>query len=333
MDGSVFDVNMMRRALQLARLGYGFVSPNPMVGAVVVNSRGLIVGDGYHHCWGGPHAEVNAIASVRDKGELPGCTIYVTLEPCAHYGKTPPCAKLLIDSKVKRVVVGCLDPFKEVSGRGVAMLREAGIEVVVGVLREECEKLNHKFMYAHRHRLPYVMLKWAQSRDGFIARRDGTPVKLSSPVSEVFMHRLRAGFDAIMAGTNTLRIDNPRLSCRLWPSRRLRPVVYDPHGHVPGDSRVLANPEVIVIKEQMPLGDLLGRLYGEYGVTSLLVEGGCRLLTSFIEAGAYSRIRVERAPIELEDGIKAPVLPGVMPVRRECVGGREIMYYEAVSEG
>lgn len=333
MDGSAFDLKMMGRALQLAKLGYGFVSPNPMVGAVVVNSRGLIVGEGYHRCWGGPHAEVNAIASVRDKGELTGCTLYVTLEPCSHYGKTPPCAKLLIDSKVKRVVVGCLDPFKEVSGRGVAMLREAGVEVIVGVLREECEALNRRFMYAHRHGRPYVMLKWAQSRDGFIARRGGATAKLSSPVSEVFMHRLRAGFDAIMAGTNTICNDNPRLTCRLWPSRRLRPVVYDPHGHVPVGSRVLENPEAIVIKGQMPLDDMLGYLYGEHGVTSLLVEGGCRLLTSFIEAGAYCLIRVETSPSELSDGVKAPVLPGHMPVRRECIGGREILYYEAVGEG
>lgn len=323
------DEEMMSRALQLARAGYGFVSPNPMVGAVITDGTGRIVGEGFHRCWGGAHAEVNAINSVRDKSVLPGCTVYVTLEPCSHYGKTPPCASLLIESGVKRVVVGCLDPFREVSGRGIAMLSEAGIDVTVGVLSQECEALNNKFMYAHRHRRPYVMLKWAQSADGFIAGAQGEPVKLSSPVSEVLMHRLRAGFDAIMAGTGTLQKDNPQLTCRLWPCRRLRPVVYDAHGHVPPLSRVFDNPDTIVVHEEMSIVHLLEHLYSDYGVTSLLVEGGTKLLTSFIEVGAYQRVRVEQSPIILGAGVSAPDVPPGVPECIKLADGHEIFYYQA----
>ncbi|MCM1319607.1 MAG: bifunctional diaminohydroxyphosphoribosylaminopyrimidine deaminase/5-amino-6-(5-phosphoribosylamino)uracil reductase RibD [Muribaculaceae bacterium] len=311
-EQSPLDEQMMRRALQLARLGYGFVSPNPMVGAVVTNAAGCIVGEGFHRRWGGPHAEVNAIASVRDKAILPECTVYVTLEPCSHYGKTPPCAKLLIDSNVRRVVVGCPDPFKEVSGRGIAMLRSAGIEVTENVLRTECEALNRKFIYAHTHRRPYVMLKWAQTADGFIGlKKDGHnhPLQISAPVSSVFMHRVRAGFDAILAGTGTIISDNPSLTCRLWPCRRLRPVVLDYHGHIPTDSTLLANPETIVFTHEEPLDKMLERLYSEYSITSLLVEGGEQLLNSFLRENLYQELRVEVSPLTIGSGVPAPRIP------------------------
>lgn len=331
--GSVFDREMMRRALQLSRLGYGFVSPNPMVGAVITDPEGRIVGEGFHRCWGGPHAEVNAVASVRDKSLLPGCTVYVTLEPCSHYGKTPPCAKLLIDSNVKRVVVGCTDPFKEVSGRGIAMLRDAGIEVTTGVERAACEALNRMFIYAHTHRRPYVMLKWAQSADGFIAGAGGAPVTFSSAVSQVFMHRERAGFDAIMAGTQTIITDNPHLTCRLWPNRRLRPLIYNASGHVPGDSHLMRRQDKILITEPMPLEEMLSRLYTEHGVTSLLVEGGARLLGSFMESGLYNSIRVERAPFSLGGGVKAPEMPQQNPVSATRLDGRDILIFDRFQEG
>lgn len=319
-----FDLQMMSRALQLARRGYGFTSPNPMVGAVVTDSSGHIIGEGWHRVWGGPHAEVNAIASVRDKSLLPSSTVYVTLEPCSHYGKTPPCAKLLIDSGVKRVVIGCPDPFEQVRGRGTAMLRQAGIEVTEGVMRAECEDLNRKFIYAHTRKRPYVMLKWAQSADGFIAGEGGAPASLSNPVSKVFMHRERAGFDAIMAGTGTLLTDNPALTCRLWPSRKLRPVVYDRHGHVPSDSRVLQNPDAIVIRESMSLPTLLHHLYAEHGVTSLMVEGGARLLDSFLEEGLWQRIRIEVSPIRLGSGVQAPSWPSATCCEPSTCGGNRI---------
>ena len=311
MNNYTFDEKMMSRALQLARHGYGFVSPNPMVGAVVTDSHGRIVGEGYHRQWGGPHAEVNAIASVSDKSILPECTVYVTLEPCSHYGKTPPCAKLLTDCNVRRVVVGCPDPFKEVSGRGIRMLREAGIEVTEDVLRNECEALNRKFIYAHTHGRPYVMLKWAQTADGYIGLRESDknkPLQISTPVSRVFMHRIRAGYDAILTGTGTIISDNPSLTCRLWPSRRLRPIVLDYHSHIPKESTVLTNPDTIVLRHPEPLEAMLERLYREYGITSLLVEGGAQLLNSFLQEGLYQEIRIEKSSQLIGTGVPAPRL-------------------------
>lgn len=300
------DKIFMSRALELARLGYGAVSPNPQVGAVITNAAGRIVGEGYHRCWGGPHAEVNAIASVADKSILSECTVYVTLEPCSHYGKTPPCAKLLIDCGVKRVVTGCPDPFKEVSGRGIGMLREAGIEVTENVMRHECEQLNRKFIYAHTHRKPYVLLKWAQSADGFMASANGMPVKLSTPVTSVFMHRERAGYDAIMAGSGTILTDNPQLTCRLWSARKLRPVVCDPHNRIPPDAKVMSNKELILIREEQSLHSMLETLYANHGITSLMVEGGARLLKAFLQTHLYQELRIEISKLKLGNGIAAP---------------------------
>ena len=278
----------MRRALQLARLGEGLVSPNPMVGAVIVASDGRIIGEGYHHRYGGPHAEVCAIRSVRDadRNLLSDSTIYVTLEPCSHYGKTPPCSRLIIDTDIPRVVVGSPDPFPEVSGRGIRMLREAGVEVVENLLREECDALNVRFLTAHRLGRPWIQLKWAQSSDGFMAGigKDGRPypVKFSTPVSSVWMHRLRSMVDTIMVGKNTLEIDRPRLDCRHWPGRAPRRVV--------------------------PRHDLetqMRELYKE-GVTSMMVEGGPTLLQSFIDLGLYDDMKIEISPKKMEAGLPSP---------------------------
>ncbi|MDE5586708.1 MAG: bifunctional diaminohydroxyphosphoribosylaminopyrimidine deaminase/5-amino-6-(5-phosphoribosylamino)uracil reductase RibD [Muribaculaceae bacterium] len=278
----------MRRALQLARLGEGLVSPNPMVGAVIVAADDLIIGEGYHHRFGGPHAEVCAIRSVKpaDRHLLADATIYVTLEPCSHYGKTPPCAKLIIDTGIPRVVVGSADPFPEVAGRGIRMLREAGVEVVEDVLREECDELNVRFLTAHRLGRPWIQLKWAQSADGFMAgvNEDGRPfpVKFSTPVSSVWMHRRRSMVDAIMVGKNTLEIDRPRLDCRHWPGRAPQRVA--------------------------PRHDLEAQMRELYkdGVTSLMVEGGPTLLRSFIELGLYDDVRIEVAEKKLGTGLPAP---------------------------
>ena len=234
MDKTDMDAVFMRRCLQLASLGRGHVSPNPMVGAVVVH-RGQIIGEGYHRCYGQPHAEVNAINSVRDAGLLPECTLYVSLEPCSHYGKTPPCADLIVQKKIPRVVVGCLDPFPKVSGQGVVRLREAGIEVVTGILEEECKALNRTFMTCQIDERPFVTLKWAQSRDGYIdrLRKPGEPaIRISDDVSSVWVHRLRAEADAILVGTNTAVADNPSLTTRLWYGRSPLRIVLDEHARV-----------------------------------------------------------------------------------------------------
>jgi diaminohydroxyphosphoribosylaminopyrimidine deaminase/5-amino-6-(5-phosphoribosylamino)uracil reductase len=221
----------MARCLQLARHGEFTTAPNPMVGAVIVHD-GRIIGEGWHRQCGGPHAEVNAVRSVRpeDEGLLREATIYVSLEPCSHWGKTPPCAELLVEKGFRRVVVGCLDPNEKVAGRGIRRLREAGAEVVVGVLERECWWLNRKFMTFHTLNRPYITLKWAQSADGFIdrhreSRSDGEPVHFSSQWTQTLVHRLRATHQAILVGRRTWELDQPSLTTRLWPGRNPERVV------------------------------------------------------------------------------------------------------------
>lgn len=189
----------MKRALELAALGREWVSPNPMVGCVIVHND-KIIGEGFHRKYGQPHAEVNAVDSVEDKSLLSESTVYVTLEPCAHFGKTPPCAELLIKHKVKKVVVCNLDPFPQVAGKGITMLKNAGIDVEVGLLQEEGEELNKRFFKRHRTGLPYVILKWAESKDGFISAEGGKPIKISHPITDIQVHRWRAEEDAILIG-------------------------------------------------------------------------------------------------------------------------------------
>ena len=313
------DKKYMFRALQLAQQGGGHASPNPMVGAVVVH-EGIIIGEGFHRCCGKAHAEVNAIASVQDQMVLPESTIYVTLEPCSHYGKTPPCANLLIERGIKRVVVGTLDPFEKVSGRGVAMLREAGIEVEVGVLESECRELNKRFFTAHTTGMPWVLLKWAQSSDGFIADNKGR-VLFSTPMTQALMHRERSMVDAIVVGARTVKIDNPSLTTRYWSGNSPLRVVLDRNLSIPSDCNVLNDGGKTLIynekKEEIKgavewakldttepetwLRDLYRR-----GVTSVMVEGGANVLQQLIDSGIWNEIRIETAPVTLGDGIKAP---------------------------
>lgn len=304
------DIQYMQRALQLAAFGAGYVSPNPQVGAVVVAPDGRIIGEGWHRKYGGPHAEVNAIASVAesDRHLLTQSTIYVTLEPCSHYGKTPPCSKLIIDTGLRRVVVGIADPFSKVSGRGINMLREAGIEVKTGVLEKECAWINRRFITAHTLMRPYIQLKWAQSADGCIAGTDG-PTAFSSPLSLTEMHAERAIADAILVGTRTILSDNPSLSNRLWSGHSPRPVIFH-SPKISADAKVL-NPAdghtPIFLDPKRPLEENLKGLYVEHGITSLMVEGGSRLLNSFIERKLYEEIRIETSPVMLGGGVKAPL--------------------------
>lgn len=316
----------MKRAIKLAKNGLGSVSPNPMVGAVVVHD-GVIIGEGFHRKYGEAHAEVNAIASVADKELLKDSTIYVTLEPCCHYGKTPPCAKLIIDSRIPRVVVGSRDPSDKVSGKGIAMLREAGIEVIEGVMEEECRAINPAFMTAHSLHRPYIMLKWAQSSDGYIASSDGAPVKFSTPLTSVLMHRKRALFDGIMIGANTLRNDNPRLDTRLWHGKSPRPVIITRSGNLPSDSYLLSESPLspIILDGNKPIAQNLAALV-DNGITSLLVEGGAELLQSLIDEGLWDEARVETSPAVLHDGIKAPSTGGV-PEKTFTIDNNCLYYY------
>ncbi|MBP3889595.1 MAG: bifunctional diaminohydroxyphosphoribosylaminopyrimidine deaminase/5-amino-6-(5-phosphoribosylamino)uracil reductase RibD [Muribaculaceae bacterium] len=308
-DVTALDEKMMRRAIQLARNGRMDTSPNPMVGCVIaIGDR--IIGEGYHRRCGEGHAEVNAVASVADPSMLKEATAYVTLEPCSHYGKTPPCARLLIDKGLKRVVIGSGDPNAKVNGRGVAMLREAGIEVVTGVLEDECRAINPHFMTAFSADRPYVMLKWAQSADGYMdVKRDlGEPSFLfSTPLNRAIVHRLRATHDAIMVGRRTADMDRPSLTVRYWAGRNPRRIIADSHESV---------------------SDMLLRLRAE-GVTSLLVEGGPALLRSFIECGMWDEARIEVAPVKLGDRgtAQAPVIP-MLPADMTCIDGNKVLKYK-----
>lgn len=301
----------MRRALQLAGNGEGRVSPNPMVGAVIVCDD-RIIGEGFHAFYGGPHAEVNAVNSVKeeDRPLLKKSTIYVTLEPCAHFGKTPPCANLIKDCGIPEVVIGALDPNPLVAGKGVKILEDAGIKVESGLLENECKDLNRVFMKAHTDPLPWVTLKWAQTADGFMASFDEKgnplPIKISSELSSVFMHRERAKNDAILVGSNTEKIDHPLLSNRLWGGN---------------------SPKKFVAENNLALKDFLINLRKE-GITSLLVEGGPALLKSFIKEGLYDEMRVETSPRILDKGLKAPSLPeDVKLVTTKKIGDNVIQNY------
>lgn len=329
------DCRYMRRALELARAGRYDTSPNPMVGAVVV-CDGMIVGEGFHRRFGEGHAEVNAIASVRDKGVLSRSTIYVTLEPCSHYGKTPPCAKLIIDSGIPRVVIGMKDPNEKVAGRGVAMLRDAGVEVVTGVLEEECRELNRKFVTAHTLHRPYITLKWAQSADGYIDSDrpdDGEAVKFSTPVTAMLAHRLRATNDMIIVGANTMRRDRPSLTTRLWPGNDPYPAIFTHTLDIPRSTGSRHVPLCLPgIGDGTPpsFEETIGTLFKNglmlYGAISVLVEGGANLLQQFIDHGLWDEARVETAPFKLGGGVKAPRLDAA-PRSSVIVDGRIIETY------
>ena len=334
----VVDEKYMRRALQLARLGAGHTSPNPMVGAVIVGPDGTIIGEGWHRQCGDAHAEVNAVASVDDVNLLKDSTIYVTLEPCSHYGKTPPCALMLIERGIPRVVVGCLDPFVKVSGRGVAMLREAGIEVVVGVLEQECRALNRRFMTAHSTGRPWVQLKWAQTADGYIALPPDAgenPLHMSTTVTMRLMHRQRSLCDAIVVGANTARIDNPSLTTRYWPGKSPLRVVLSRELSFPDNLNLLTDglPTIVYngVKNEvcgavefikMDTADPLSWLEDLYrrGVTSVMVEGGTQVLEGLIAAGVWDEARIEVSPRRVGQGVAAPTVNGHVIVRHHIDG-------------
>lgn len=284
----------MRRALQLARKGSPYCFPNPMVGAVITSPDGTIIGEGYHRKCGEGHAEVNAINSVSCTEKLKEATIYVTLEPCAHYGRTAPCSKLIIDRGIPNVVVGCRDPFDQVNGKGIEMLREAGVNVTVGVLEEQCKSLNAIFFTAHTLHRPFITLKWAQSADGFLDMErtpDTPPAQISNVFTKLGTHHLRAIHDGILVGSETVLADNPMLDNRLWPGKSPRPIILDRRGRIGQESRILQR-DPIIIKDDKPIEEIMHDLYNA-GITSVLVEGGAKVHRSLIEAGLWDLARVE----------------------------------------
>ena len=324
------------RCIEIARRGEYYVAPNPMVGAVLVDGDGRVLAEGWHERFGEGHAEVNCFKSLEKSNyrdiDLSKCTLFVSLEPCSHYGKTPPCAKLIIEKGVGRVVVGMLDPNPLVAGRGVKMLREAGIEVVVGVLEKECRELNKRFLMLHEHHRPYVVLKWAQTADGFLDRNRqqdrlrltdrfadrlihlNGALAISTERTKAIVHRMRAENMAIMVGTNTVLMDNPRLMTTHWEGRNPIRVTVDRHNRIPMESRIFERKEsdypgiepVIVYRERTDWEYILEDLAGR-GIHSIMVEGGTTLLNHIIETGLWDEMHVEVAPeITIGEGVAAP---------------------------
>ena len=339
-----FDQEMIERCLALAEKGRGLASPNPMVGSVVTYNK-KIIGEGFHQQFGGPHAEVNAINSVKDKGLLKEATVYVNLEPCAHFGKTPPCADLLVNSGVKRVVIGCIDSFSEVSGKGIEKIKKAGIDITVGVLEKKCLDFNKRFFLFHREKRPFIILKWAESKDGLLSpanQEKGKPLWMTGEESKTLVHRWRTEEDAIMVGTNTAIMDNPSLTARLWKGRNPLRIVIDRELKIPKEANLLdglAKTLVFTEKEKGPeenvdfvkvssvqLKDLLTELY-KRGVQSLIVEGGKGLLESFINEGVWDEARVFVAPISLNAGVKAPSL-GEESLSQRVIGADTLSIYK-----
>jgi len=341
-----FELKYMHRCLQLAEFGSSHVAPNPMVGAVLVCDD-IIIGEGYHQLYGQPHAEPNAINAVEDKQLLKKATLYVNLEPCSHYGKTPPCADLIVKSGITRVVIGTLDPNPKVAGKGVEILRKAKIEVQVGVLESECRELNKRFFIFQEQKRPYILLKWAQTQDGFIDRKRAyvteTPLIISNDITKQLTHKMRSENQAIMVSTNTVLLDNPSLTVRNWSGKSPIRVAIDRVGRIPAHYNLLDGslPTIVFTEVEKPnrthlefiqiefdekcLSTILQKIY-ERNIHSVMVEGGAKLLTSFIEAGYWDEANIEVSPTQIQDGVPAPML-SLQPISRKTFDGHEWLHF------
>ena len=330
----------MQRALDLAERGKGTVRPNPLVGCVLVH-EGKIIGEGCHEQYGGPHAEVNAIASVTDPKLLAAATAFVSLEPCSHWGKTPPCANLLVEKGIKSVVVATLDPNPLVAGKGVKLLEEAGISVQVGLLEQEAKWQNRRFFCQQEKHRPYLILKWAQTQDGFIARENFDSKWISSSQSRQLVHQWRSAEQAILVGKNTALHDNPRLNVRDWTGSDPIRVVLDSKLELPADlhlfdqqiptlcynllkSEKLTNLEWVQLP-QLSLEALLADLHARQ-IQSVLIEGGSQTIHQFLAAGLWDEARVFTAPIQFERGIAAPKLTQA-PAESHAIGEDQLDIY------
>ena len=339
------DEKYIARCIQLASNGICNTAPNPMVGAVIVH-RDTIIGEGYHIRCGEAHAEVNAIRSVKDERLLKEATIYVSLEPCSHYGKTPPCSDLIIEKGIPNVVIGCMDPFSLVAGRGIQKLRNAGINVAVGVLEKECQQLIQRFVVFNTLHRPFITLKWAESADGFIdfKRSDGKPYIFSSPLTSMIVHKRRAEHDAILVGRKTALLDNPSLTIRNWAGKNPTRIVLDKSLTLPEhlslfDGKV---PTIVFTQQQPPaprrnisyftldftqniLPQMMEVLYHQK-IQSLLVEGGSRLIQSFIDNELWDEAHIEKSNTYLYEGVKAPIFPQKQHFLTEQKMGKEFKY-------
>jgi diaminohydroxyphosphoribosylaminopyrimidine deaminase / 5-amino-6-(5-phosphoribosylamino)uracil reductase len=336
------------RCIQLAKNGIGRTYPNPMVGSVIVYD-GKIIGEGWHRRAGEPHAEVHAINAVKDKELLKSSTIYVSLEPCSHYGKTPPCSNLIIESGIKKVVIGTVDPFSEVAGKGIKKLLDAGCEVRVGILEKQCRELNKRFFSFHMQKRPYVILKWAESADGFLSPplkedQERAPVWISNRYSKQLVHKWRSQEQSILVGTNTALLDDPQLNTRLWTGNNPTRLVIDRQLRIPKESALFDKSVKTYVLTASKEEDLSNKiiykkpdfendlpkqicelLYTE-GIQSLIVEGGSKTLQSFIDSGLWDEARVFRGKPFFKEGTKAPKLSGSL-LLEEQIGSDQLMIF------
>lgn len=322
------DEKYMRRCIELAKNGLGTTYPNPLVGSVIVYD-GKIIGEGWHKKSGEPHAEVNAVNSVKDKSLLKQATIYVSLEPCSHFGKTPPCCDLIIENEIPNVVIGTVDPNIKVAGNGIKKLIEAGKKVTVGILEAECNELNKRFFTFHKKKRPYVILKWAESQDGFIApltKLEQKPVWITNEFSRQLVHKWRSEEQAILVGTNTVIDDNPKLDVRNWKGNNPIRIVLDPNNRIPKASNIFDNQVKTIIFskstpssteenitfevidfEQNPAQQILHVLY-KHQIQSVIIEGGRQTLQTFIDENLWDEVRIFKGNNCFENGIKAPII-------------------------
>ncbi len=333
----------IKRCIELAQNGLGRTYPNPLVGSVIVH-KDKIIGEGWHHKAGEAHAEVNAINSVKDQELLKSSTIYVNLEPCSHFGKTPPCSDLIIDRNIGQVVIGTMDPFARVSGRGIKKLLEAGCKVKVGVLEKECLELNKRFFTFHRKQRPYIILKWAETSDGFIAPKikdSNRPVWITNKYSGELVHKWRSQEASILVGTNTVFNDNPSLNVRNWTGNDPVKVIIDKDLKIPDTFAVLnSKQKTIVLCREKPVqssGENLlyeevkfsenitqeiCRVLFQNGLQSVIIEGGAHTLKQFIDSGIWDEARVFEGQSVFGEGTKAPILSGKTPLETVIQGDR-----------
>ena len=332
------------RCIELAKNGFGTTYPNPMVGSVIVYD-GEIIGEGWHRKAGDPHAEVNAIRSVKDPSVLDKSTIYVSLEPCSHFGKTPPCCDLIIENKIPNVVIGTVDSNIKVAGNGIKRLKEAGANVIVGILEKECHELNQRFFTFHEKKRPYIILKWAQTQDGFIApleKKEQKPVWITNSYSRQLVHKWRAEEQAILVGTQTVIDDNPQLNTRDWEGNNPIRIVIDQNNRIPKTAHVFDNQvkTIVFSKNKAMLASeniiyesidfqqniaqqILERLY-QHQIQSIIIEGGAQTLQTFIDANLWDEARVFIGNSQFGNGIKAPILNRA-PSKRETIGIDELL--------
>lgn len=316
----------MKRCLQLAKNGLGTTYPNPLVGSVIVHN-GKIIGEGWHKKAGEPHAEVNAINSVKNKELLSESTIYVSLEPCSHFGKTPPCANLIIEHKIPKVVIGCIDSFSEVAGKGIEKLTNAGCKVTLNVLEKECLEINKRFFTFHNKKRPYIILKWAETADGFIApivNESKTSIAISNPYSRQLVHKYRTEEQAILVGTNTVINDNPNLDARDWFGRNPTRIILDRTNKIPADYNVKnkKNPTIIFTEEEnyvnsenciyefsifdtLLISNILASLYDK-NIQSVIIEGGTFTLQQFIDSNLWDEAKIFISENNSIEGVKNP---------------------------